>query len=87
MKTKKYDIRFFHNNGQQEELPRGTTCEIRDKNDFVIARSTVVLYYKDTFSRIKGRKEALKKALAEAGIQKGDRRCIWEMYKQHFKLQ
>lgn len=67
------------NTQKQVHIPHDTTVKIFSGND-VVASATVKLYHKDQFVKEVGRKRAIKKAIDSLGIDKEQRKEIWDAY-------
>lgn len=66
---------------------RTTTCEIRPETPTIPKVAAVVhTYVKDNFVKKLGRKYALRKTLAKAGIDRALRTEIWQGYFQAVKI-
>ena len=86
MKSLTYDIRFVHNSGKRDDMPVGTKCVVLDaKTKEPLTVCLIKLYYKDQFSRSKGRKISLACALKKLGLTKRQRRIVWNDYLKRFK--
>jgi len=61
-----------------------TLCNI-ERNAEIVATAKAKLYYLDNFSKFKGRKESLKRAIAQLDLSKEERTTIWDEYKKTCK--
>lgn len=84
IKTENFVVKFYHNKGDKDKLPVGTTVMILNKEGHLVAGSTAKLYHKDTFDKKVGRYYAFRKAMnspfLEGSKKKNYRKELWEAF-------
>jgi hypothetical protein len=88
MKAGNYLIKWCHCDSEKKELAtKETICVIQDENlPFTIGRGVALCSLKDQFTKDKGRKVSLLRAMQNAGIKKENRIPIWEIYRTSMTL-
>jgi len=85
---KNYTFKFFYSPGN--EISRKTICTLEKSrsriisskiNTKIVGEGVAICSKKDNFSKERGRKLAMLKAMKDAGIQKSERALIWEVYR------
>jgi hypothetical protein len=79
MKTKNYEIRWHYTGMEHNLFLCGTYCIINNENTFFYGKA--ICSDNDHFSRDKGRKLSLARALKNSNISKEERKEIWEAYR------
>jgi hypothetical protein len=80
MKTPNYEIRWYYRDCEVHDKPtKETICKIKSesKEDYGIALCSL----RDNFSRDKGRKISLTRAIQQIGVPKQERKPIWDAYR------
>jgi hypothetical protein len=80
MKTANYEIRWFYRDCEVKGKPtKETICRLKSesKDEFGVALCSL----KDNFSRDKGRKLSLLRAIQRIGVPKKERKPIWDAYR------
>ena len=85
---KNYTFKFFYSPGN--EISRKTICTLEKSRSKVITRKistkiigkgVAICSKKDNFSKERGRKIAMLRAMKNGSIQKSERALIWEVYR------